>query len=46
MNPKLPDKPLSKTDRKALLTITAKDIQSAVANTKRSMIALVQSDVG
>lgn len=45
MKPKLPDKPLSKTDRKALLVITAKEVKSAVAKTRRSMIALVQSDV-
>lgn len=45
MKPNLPDKPLSKTDRKKLLVITSKDIQSAVAKTKRSMTALVQSDV-
>lgn len=45
MKPKLPDKPLTKIERKALLTITSKDIDSAIAKTKRSMTALVQSDV-
>lgn len=45
MKPTLPDKPLSKADRKALLVITDKDVKSAVTKTKRSMIALVQSDV-
>lgn len=45
MKPNLPDKPLTKTERKALLIITSKDIESAVVKTKRSMIALVQSDV-
>lgn len=45
MNPTLPDKPLSKEERKKILAITAEDIESAIARTKRSMTALVQSDV-